>query len=75
VSAGRLLASSRSAGLNEIKVPEQMRGEPWSGAPPTVRGQRGQHRTAVDSGPAERQGRDRRGAPERAVGKPRFYRL
>lgn len=40
-----------------------------------VRGQRGQHRTAVDSGPAVRQGRDRWGAPERAAGNPRFYRL
>ena len=40
-----------------------------------VRGRRGQHRTAVDSGPAVRQGRDRWGAPERAAGNPRFYRL
>ena len=39
-----------------------------------VRGRRGQHRTAVDSDPAERLGRDRWSAQERAVGKPRFYR-
>lgn len=29
-----------------------------------VRGRRGQHRTAVDSGPAERLGRDRWSTPE-----------
>ena len=31
-----MLASSRCAGPDEIGVPERMRGEPWSGVPPTA---------------------------------------
>ena len=70
-----MLASSSCTGLGEIGVPEQMRGETWSGVPPTACADSGgQHRATVDSGPAERQGRDRRCAPERAAGNPRFYR-
>lgn len=68
-----MLASSGSAGPDEIGVPQQMRGEPRNGVPPTACADGwGQHRAAVDSGPAGRQGRDRRAGPVRAAGKTTF---
>ena len=64
-----MLASSRSGGLDTVRIVEQLRGEPWGGAPLAGWwGARASTAAAVDSGPAGRRDRDRRGAPEQAAG-------
>ena len=58
-----VLASSRSAGFDASGLPEQIRREPQSGYPATGRAEGGD------------QHRNRRCAPQRTTGKPRFRHL
>ena len=51
-----MLASSRCAGPDEIGVPERMRGEPWSGVPPTACAD-GEDSTALRSTAVRQRGR------------------